>query len=131
MSNKLSVLLEKHNELVRYTIFGVLTVIVNTLLYMLFCYIGLTDLFSNTMAFFIAVQFAYFANTKYVFKTNFTKENFLQFWGMRIGTIIIDNIGLLFLLNLGVGRFISKAVVNVVIIIMNYIFSKFFIYKKY
>lgn len=130
MGKKLCSLFKRYNEIISYIIFGGMTVVVNTLIYVLLCYIGLNDLIANTIAFFVAVQFAYFTNTKYVFKTVFTKQNFLQFWSMRIGTIFIDNIGLILLINIGIERLMAKSIVNIIIIVLNYIFSKFFIYKK-
>lgn len=52
------------------------------------------DMVANTIAFFIAGQFDYMTNTRFVFKQKYTKENFLKFWGMRNGTIFIDNGGM-------------------------------------
>lgn len=123
-------LAKQHSETILYLFFGVLTVIVNTLVFMLLSRTVLGDLWANTIAFFVAVQFAYFTNTKYVFKADFTKQNLLQFWGMRIGTIFIDNFGLMILLHLGAHKLIAKSAVNIVIIGLNYLFSKFIIYRK-
>lgn len=122
-------LLKKYEELLRYGFWGVMTVAVNTALYLGFsAFMG--DLAANTLAFFLAVQFAYMTNTKFVFRDKFTKKNFLQFWGMRIGTIFIDNGGMWLLLTFGMNKLAAKCAVNVVVIVLNYIFSKFFIYKK-
>lgn len=125
----LNTLCRKYKELIRYGFWGVMTVIINTLLYLGFSKIT-SDLIANTIAFFGAVQFAYMTNTKFVFRDKFSKKNFLQFWGMRIGTIFIDNGGMWLLLSVGFNNLLSKCVVNVVVIVLNYIFSKFFIYKK-
>ena len=116
-------------ETLSYLLFGILAVLINTVTFLsLFTPLG--DIAANTIAFFITVQFAYMTNTKFVFKDKFTKKNFLQFWGMRIGTILIDNGGLWLLLTINCDRFLSKCIVNAIVIILNYIFSKFFIYKK-
>lgn len=125
----LKTLYHKYEELIRYGFWGVMTVIVNTLLYLGFAQMT-GDLLANTIAFFLAVQFAYMTNTKFVFQEKFTKKNFVQFWGMRIGTIFIDNGGMWLLLSVGINNLLSKCVVNAVVIVLNYVFSKFIIYKK-
>ncbi|MEA4993369.1 MAG: GtrA family protein [Oscillibacter sp.] len=125
----IKLLLKKYEELLRYGFWGVMTVLVNTVLYLGFSAL-MGDLAANTLAFFLAVQFAYMSNTKFVFRDKFTKKNFLQFWGMRIGTIFIDNGGMWLLLAMDCNRLLAKCVVNAIVIVLNYIFSKFFIYKK-
>lgn len=122
-------LLQKHQETIRYFFFGSLTVFFNIIVFFLSDFF-FDEIIANTIAFLLSVQFAYFTNTKYVFHASFTKQNFLQFWSMRIGTIFIDNGGLWMFLALGYNKFISKCVVNIIIIILNYLFSKFFIYRK-
>lgn len=112
-----------------YLFFGALTVIVNILLFTLFD-LFLGEITANTVAFMLSVQFAYMTNTKFVFQAPYTKQNFLQFWGMRIGTIIIDNGGMWVLLNMGWNKLLSKCIVNVIVIVLNYLFSKFIIYRK-
>lgn len=121
--------LKKHRETIAYLFFGGLTVLVNILLFTLFD-LFFAELTANTIAFLLSVQFAYMTNTKFVFCAPYTRQNFLQFWGMRIGTIFIDNGGMWILLALGSNKFIAKCLVNIVIIVLNYIFSKFFIFQK-
>lgn len=130
MSGKGIILIRKYKETILYLIFGTLTVIVNMMLFALFDLLGFSLLLSNSLAFVLAVLFAYYTNTKFVFAVAFTKANFLQFFGMRIMTILIDNGGMLLLVQIGAHKYISKVIVNAVIIILNYIFSKFYIFKK-
>lgn len=122
-------LLKKYRETMAYLFFGFLTVIVNTVLF--FCLdIYLDEIIANTMAFLLSVLFAYWTNTVFVFRHKLTWKTFKQFFLMRIGTIIIDNGGLWLLLQLDMNKILSKTIVNIIIIVINYIFSKFFIYKK-
>ncbi|WP_369283544.1 GtrA family protein [Oscillibacter sp. GMB15532] len=121
--------MKKYEELLRYVFWGVMTVLVNTALYLGFSSV-MGDLSANTLAFFLAVQFAYMSNTKFVFRDKFTKKNFLQFWGMRIGTIFIDNGGMWLLLSMDCNRLLAKCLINAIVIVLNYIFSKFFIYNN-
>ena len=89
----------KYKELILYGIFGVLTVIVNIISFKLLSILNIPLLYANTIAFFIAVVFAYYTNTKFVFNDKFTKENFISFMSMRISTLFIDNIGLYYLVS--------------------------------
>lgn len=116
-------------ETLRYLVFGLLTVTVNIAAYRILS-LWIDTLPANTLAFFIAVFFAYYTNTRFVFQTQFTKKNFLQFMMMRIGTIFLDDGGMLLLLTWGWNDLLAKCVVNVVIIGLNYLFSKLFIFRK-
>ncbi len=130
MKTRISNLIKKHAELILYGFFGILTVLVNTVTFSVLSLLFSNEIIANTIAFFIAVQFAYFTNTKFVFKEAFTKQNFLQFWGMRIGTLVIDNGGLWLLLKCNINTLLAKILVNIIIILLNYILSKFVIFKK-
>lgn len=129
MVHEIIELLRKHRETIAYLFFGGLTVLVNILLFALFD-LFFKELTANTIAFLLSVQFAYMTNTRFVFCTPYTRRNFVQFWVMRIGTIFIDNGGMWILLAMDSNKFIAKCLVNVIIIVLNYIFSKFFIYRK-
>lgn len=120
----------KYKELILYGIFGVLTVIVNIISFKLLLILNIPLLYANTIAFFIAVVFAYYTNTKFVFNDTFTKKNFISFMSMRISTLFIDNIGLYYLVSISVDELIAKSIINIIIILINYICSKFIIYKK-
>lgn len=116
-------------ETFRYLFFGILTVIVNTLVFIVLDKCGYPILVSNTIAFVIAVQFAYMTNTKFVFHSRYTLKNFKQFWLMRIGTIFVDNIGMYVLLFISTDKIIAKCIVNIIIIGINYLCSKFIIFR--
>ena len=117
------------NENFRYILFGSFTVFVNILTYQ-----GLSlvcgDMVSNTIAFFVAVLFAYWSNSALVFRTSCTWKNFSQFMGMRIGTLFIDNGGMYLFLLWGVGSLKAKCVINVIIIGINYLMSKLIIFRR-
>jgi len=106
-----------------------LTVAVNLLSYRVLAW-KLNTLPANTLAFFIAVLFAYWTNSHFVFHVLCTKKNFLQFMTMRIGTLLIDDGGMLLLLTLGWNDLFAKCAVNAVIIVINYLFSKLLIFRK-
>ena len=61
-------LLMKYKEIIMYLIFGTLTTAVNIVVYYLFSnIIHINYLFSNAVAWFLSVLFAYVTNRKYVF----------------------------------------------------------------
>jgi putative flippase GtrA len=117
-------------ELIVYGVFGVLTVVVNLAAYYVLYRTSLSLLAANTIAFFIAVTFAYFTNTLIVFRKKLTIRNCIEFFVMRIATLAIDDGGLWLLVNWGMNDLIAKCLVSFVIIVINYLCSKFLIYNK-
>lgn len=116
-------------ETLRYLIFGLLTVAVNITSYRVLA-LTLETMAANTIAFFIAVLFAYFTNSKYVFRVALTPKSFFKFMSMRIGTLAIDDGGMWLLTRLGWNDILAKCAVNILIILLNYLLSKLFIFKK-
>lgn len=116
-------------ETFRYLVCGISTVLVNIISYELLS-LQWGTLLSNTLAFFIAVFYAYWTNSMFVFRVPCTWKSFWEFIGMRIGTLLIDNGGMVLMVAWGIDDLIAKCVVNVIIIGINYIFSKLFIFKK-
>lgn len=116
-------------ETFRYLVFGLLTVTVNILSYRTMT-LFLNPLPANTIAFFISVFFAYYTNTRFVFRVPFTKKNFIQFMAMRLGTIFLDDGGMLLLLAWNWNDLLAKCFVNGAIIVLNYLFSKLLIFRK-
>ena len=116
-------------ETLRDLIFGVLTVVVNTVSFKLLNLV-MDDIAANTLAFFIAVLFAYLTNSEFVFRTGMAWKSFLEFMAMRICTLPIDDGGMWLLLTLGVNDLVAKCAVNVVIIVINYLASKLVIFKE-
>ena len=120
-------------EILLYIIFGVLTTIVNILVYLLFVNLHVNYLVSNVLAWFFSVMFAYVSNRIRVFKSdesNILKEAGL-FYGGRIFTGIVDT-GLMYLFVsiLSVGDLTSKIIIQVIVVILNYLLSKLIIFKK-
>ena len=124
-------------ETILYIIFGVLTTIVNLISYYLFSnIISINYLISNTISWIISVSFAYITNKFYVFNSKDKSKDiiikeFIKFVNCRLTSGIIEMI-LLFLLvdMLAVNDIISKLVIGVIVVILNFIFSKLFVFKK-
>jgi putative flippase GtrA len=119
----------RYRETLTYIICGVATVLFGIAVYfVLYRLIG--DIQANTVAFVLSVLFAYTINAKFVFRNPYSWRSFGQFFGMRIGTIVISNGGLWLLLELNIRRIVAVTILNIVLIILNYLFSKFYIFTR-
>ncbi len=127
-------LLMKYKEIIMYLIFGTLTTAVNIVVYYLFSnIIHINYLFSNAVAWFLSVLFAYVTNRKYVFdsKNNQIIKEAISFFGSRLATGIMDMMLMWFLVNFNiVNDVVAKVVDNVIVVILNYILSKLVVFKK-
>lgn len=123
----------RYKEIVLYLIFGVLTTVVNILTYALFTRVIILNLFlANIVAWVLSVLFAYLTNRKYVFKSkNKSKlREMLSFYMCRIVTFVIDMLLMYILIYvMKLDDMVSKIVVNIVVIMLNYIFSKLLIFR--
>ena len=121
-------------EVISYLIFGILTTLVNIMVYT-FCndVLQIQYLISNAIAWIVSVLFAYLTNRKYVFESHNSSiiNELVKFIGARVSTGIMDMLLMwLFVDVLSMQSMISKIIVNVVVVILNYIFSKLFIFQE-
>ena len=126
-----------NRETITYGIAGVSTTIVNFIAYHLFCnIIGIPNLVANAIAWVLAVSFAYVVNARWVFRDKqedaaHESKKIVKFFGARVVTFGVEELGMFILVDLLHGNnLIMKAVVAVLVIILNYIFSKLFVFTK-
>lgn len=132
-------LYKKYNEIINYIIVGGLTTLVSLASY----YICVSTFLNpksaielqiaNIISWVLSVTFAYFTNRMFVFKSknkNKLKEA-LKFYMFRVSTLFID-MGFMFLLVslLSVNDKVSKILVQFIILVLNYLFSKFLVFKN-
>lgn len=128
-------LLKRYKEQVLYIIFGGLTTLVNIVAYQIF-FMYYSNVFSNVIAFIISVLFAYITNKLYVFNSKGTSlkvllKEMLSFFSCRIITGILDITFMAICVDmLLLPPLIMKIISNVFVIIINYLFSKLFIFKR-
>ncbi len=132
-------------EVVSYLFFGVLTTVVALITFGFFN--KFTDvLISNVLSWIAAVTFAFITNKLFVFESKSWKWKIISkeiptFAGARVLTLGIEELGLLVLikwLHLDVpltfsfisGAMVIKIFISVIVVILNYIFSKILIFKK-
>ena len=132
---------EKYKEVIRYLIFGVLTTIVNYVVYYSLIFIigtadGAVGVICNLVATIISILFAYITNRKFVFESKAVGKNAIlkeitSFFSCRIFSMIVDS--LIYFVGctiIGFNDFIIKTISQVVVIVLNYIFSKLIIFKN-
>ena len=152
---------KKYKEIILYIVFGVLTTLVDFLVYT-----PLTDLlgkdrrvigipwyiYTSVIAWVAAVLFAYITNKLWVFEPTGAKKKGIAkelavFAGGRVLTLLIQLLLMWFFIDLihadewGIcrwaagligqqGHFAIKAGVSVIVVILNYVFSKLFVFRK-
>ena len=136
MAEKIKALCIKYKEVLLYLIFGGLTTVVSIASYWLFLRLGIHELIANVLSWIFAVTFAYVTNATWVFeaKPQTTRElvkQIVSFFSGRLATLGIEElIILVFSTWLRFNPMIVKLVAQVVVVILNYVISKLFVFKK-
>ena len=137
MLEKIRGLIEKYWDVLAYLIFGVLTTVVNYVVYLpLYNGAGLSATVSNAIAWVVAVAFAFLTNKPFVFKSHDWSAKTVfpelgKFLGCRIGSGLMET-GIIFVAVdlLHWDGNIMKLVTSVFVIILNYVGSKLLVFKK-
>lgn len=129
----------RNKEVVNYLIFGFLTTVINLLVYFILTVSifnvnnGFELQLANIISWIVAVLFAYVTNRKFVFNSNNSNKikEISNFFLARIVTLIVDMMLMYFGVNiLNINDKFIKIISQVIVIIVNYIFSKLFVFKK-
>lgn len=122
-------------EALRYLFFGGCTTGVNVLVFTILRYMWNASVYTaNFISIIVSVLFAFFVNRWMVFQkgkedTGKIIQEFANFAGMRLGTLGIEFFGVIALVRwTGMSDFLSKLMIQLVVIILNYMISKFFIF---
>jgi putative flippase GtrA len=126
-----------NRETITYAIAGVMTTVVNFVTYHLFCnIIGVENLIANGIAWVVAVIFAYIINDLWVFQSirgnlRGELEKVAKFFSARVLSFVVEEAGMfLFVDILALNNLIVKAGLAIIVIILNYFFSKLYIFNK-
>lgn len=141
MIEKIKKLYNNYKEIVNYLIIGVLTTVVSLVsFYLVRIFVFTNDSqfdiqFANVISWVLAVLFAFVTNKKYVFESKSTGyQKFLEmikFYVSRLTTLGVEMFVMWLLTSpLKVDDMISKIIVQFIIVILNYVFSKLFVFKK-
>lgn len=139
-------LIQKHRKLISYLFFGALTTLVNIVVYGAATFLGMATGWANALAWVLSVAFAYYTNRRWVFRSTAAGGRAVlremgTFVACRLGTGLLDQA----IMMLGVDGLGPKLVAaeylyawgltlkiasNVLVIVLNYIFSKLIIFAK-
>lgn len=126
----------KYKEVLLYLFFGVCTTIVNILSFYILDLFHVNTYVNNTIAWILSVLFAYITNKLFVFESKGIKGKALvteigSFFVARIFSYVVDMAGLWLFFDIWhFNKMLVKILMNVVVIVLNYIASKLFIFKK-
>lgn len=130
-------LIEKYEEIIKYLVIGVLTTVLNYIAFAILVNgLNIEMHLSNIVAWTISVIFAYFTNKLFVFESKSFKfevlgKEILSFGAARVFSLLLEELILFIFVNkLGMEKLIIKLIANIIVIIVNYILSKFIIFKK-
>lgn len=139
MENLIKKLLNK--ETISYLIFGVLTTVINIVVFYiadkqlsLFIDSKVSVLTSNIIAWVVAVAFAFITNKLFVFESkdmsfNILLKEIIAFVIARLLSLAFDEL-FMFVAIFFMPGLIAKIISNVFVVIINYVLSKFFIFKN-
>ena len=134
---KIKELFRKHRAVLIYLVFGGLTTLVNFAIYWPLYYWGhLPAAVSNIVAWIVAVLFAFFTNKPFVFQSNNWSgkvliPELLKFVGCRVVSGVFETLFLAVTVDLlSWHGLLMKIVVSVVVIVLNYIASKWLVFRK-
>ena len=131
-------IIKKNREIIAYLIVGVLTTVVSWLVYAL---VRLIINMENPLQVQIAVIvrwlagliFAYFTNRRFVFHSKNPEilEEALKFTGSRVATLLLDMVIMWLMVTvLGINDWIATLVSTVLVVVLNYVFSKLLVFRK-
>ena len=143
-------LYKKHKEIIDYLFWGVMTTLVSWGTYAVFSLAFgmlsenavLVTGAANVLSIACAIAFAYVTNKLWVFGSKSWSRavvlpELAKFLSARLVTAVVETAGVPALVALGMNGtifgiegMIAKAIVSVVVVILNYVFSKLFVFKK-
>ncbi len=139
MIEKIKALMKQYEEIIVYLIVGVINTIVSWAAWFLCAYTILDaqvvwqNIVLSIISWVVGVVAGYFMNRIWVFKShepNLLKE-FSQFAGGRVATGVLDPVMMVLMVNvMKINEAYSKIFVSVLVMIGNYVISKFFVFKK-
>ena len=135
--DKIRSLITKYWDILTYLVFGVLTTVVNYIVYLpVYNILGLSAALSNAIAWVVAVAFADLTNKPFVFKSHdWSRQTVIpeltKFVSCRVASGAMETVILLLTVDiLGWNGNIWKLVTQVMVVVLNYVFSKLIVFKK-
>ena len=137
MFSKLRELVIQYWDILIYLVFGVLTTVVNYLVYLPgYNLLGISAAISNVIAWAVAVAFAFLTNKPFVFKSHdwsvkTVLPELTKFVGCRVASGAAETAILFVTVDLfGWNGNIWKLLTSVLVVVLNYFASKFLVFRK-
>lgn len=123
----------KNKEIINYIIVGILTTFVSIGSYWLFRFVIKNYIVLSILSWIFAVTFAYFTNRAFVFESkekDLIKE-IAKFVSCRLLTLGLEvMLMFVFVSLLHINDMVSKIILQVVVLVSNYLLSKLFVFVK-
>ena len=137
MKDKLKQLYARYKSIILYMVFGAGTTMVNIVTYyVMYDLLSAPNVPSDIAAWITSVLFAFVTNRWYVFEQTDNSvrrlaRDFVSFVGCRLATGVMD-VAIMYLSVdvMGWNGLVWKLISNAIVVILNYIASKYFIFKK-
>ena len=140
MKEKILALYRRYREVISYVFFGGLTTLVNIVAYDVLMQLGVASDPATVTGTVLSILFAYFTNRRWVFesraKGKAALREFASFIACRASTLVLDWAIMHILITMP-GRgdermycLLIKLATNVLVIVINFVFSKLIIFKK-
>lgn len=137
MISKFKPLFDSYKQIILYLFFGICTTAINTVCYwLLYDVLSLSNITSTVLAWLAAVIFAFITNKRFVFESKRTStqeriNEIVSFFGCRLLTGILDVVIMAVAVDmLRWNGLLWKLISNIIVTIINYIASKFLIFRK-
>lgn len=128
---------QKYNELIMYGIVGCCTMIVALISYYILANpLNIYYQIANVISWGLAVAFAYVTNKKFVFKSQYenfasTVKEIISFVSSRIISLLAEIISMYFFVQIcSLDDNVVKLMNQILVIVLNYILSKFWVFNK-
>lgn len=122
------------NDVIRYIFWGGCTTLVNLVSFYLMRIAGLPLMAANIISIILAILFAYVVNSRFVFHDSCETlkdhiQPFVKFISARLVTMVIEVSGVwLLAVVMGFHDMVAKFCTQFLVLVLNYIFSKFLIF---
>lgn len=125
-----------NREVISYLIFGVLTTLVNWVVYAAMVKVHIDYRIATAAAWAVSVLFAFIVNKIFVFQSYnlrpaYVMKEITSFVACRAVSGVMEMVFMIVMVSwIHMDEYISKIAVSVIVVIVNYIFSKLFIFRK-
>lgn len=128
---------EKNLQIIRYIVVGGMTTFISFSSYwIMYKLLEMEPNLANVISIIIAIIFAYIANKLFVFRKKLSSfklliVEFFKFLSSRAVTMLLEIVGVYIALEVfNLNELLSKAIVSVIVVILNYILARFFVFDN-